>query len=301
MIKKIEYNIQSSKKNKWTPEWFDCDTFDESLIHAIMEFQKENGMQVDGLCGPSTLRRLETQLLADEDFTPCKRYKRRGEKGILYKGELFPINWDRVIIPGQRGALVCEPGTYTEFMHKPKREPIQFVNHWDATLSSEACARIIKKRGLSMHFLIDNDGTIYQMLDIQQIAWQAGSKFWNMNSIGVEISNAFYTKYQNWYVKKGFGERPIVESYVNGRSLGKHLDFYPVQLEALAALWAAISNATGINMDVCDVQGYCKECDKGQFNGFINHYNLTRNKIDCASLDMQDMLSKASVKLDELC
>ena len=122
-----------------------------------------------------------------------------------------------------------------------------------------------------------------------------------MNSIGVEISNAFYTKYQNWYVKKGFGERPIVESYVNGRSVGKHLDFYPVQLEALAALWAAISNATGINMDVCEVQGYCEECAKGQFNGFINHYNLTTNKIDCSSLNMNQMLNKASEKLDELC
>ena len=300
MIKKIEYNIQSSKRYKWTPEWFNCNIFDESLIYAIIAFQKDNNIEADGLCGPSTLRRLETDLLAHENFTPLKRYKRKGTKGILYKGEFYPINWDRIIVPGQRGALTCKPGTYTEFMHKPKREPIQFVNHWDATLSSEACARIIEKRGLSMHFLIDNDGTIYQMLDIQQIAWQAGSKFWNTNSIGVEISNAFYTKYQNWYVKKGLGKRPIVESYVNGRSVGEHLDFYPVQLKALAALWAAISNATGINLDVCETQGYSKECAKGQFNGFINHYNLTTNKIDCSSLDMKQMLNLSKEELKKL-
>ena len=34
----------------------------------------------------------------------------------------------------------------------------------------------------------------------------------NQRGIGVEIANAYYTKYQDWYVKNGFGERPVVES-----------------------------------------------------------------------------------------
>ena len=53
-------------------------------------------------------------------------------------------------------------------------------------------------------------------------------------------------------------------------------------------------------MDVCDVKGYCEECSKGQFNGFINHYNLTRNKIDCASLNMRDILNKSNANLKEM-
>lgn len=294
MHAKLKYNMDSSKKYGWTPEWFGADSFDINLIAKIIEFQEELGIEADGLVGPSTYRRVEAHLLSEEDYTPPKRYKRKGEKGIIYNGELYPMNWDRVILWDQRGGLKCNPGTYYDWSDKPLRRPIQFVNHWDAALSSESCARIIAKRGLSMHFLIDNDGTIYQLMDIQDPAFQAGSKFWNVNSIGVEISNAFYTKYQSWYVKKGFGERPIMKDYkINGRKIEDHLGFYPVQLQALAALWAAVADATGIDLEICDVKGYCEKCAKGEHNGFINHYNLTKNKMDCASLDMDYVLELA--------
>ena len=61
---------------------------------------------------------------------------------------------------------------------------------------------------------IDNDGTIFQMLDTQHKAWHAGIPNYeggNPKGIGVEISNAYYLKYQDWYVKNGFGERPVQE------------------------------------------------------------------------------------------
>ena len=294
MKDKINYNIESSKKFGWTPEWFESDSFGPDLIKNIMKFQKKLNIMTDGLVGPSTYRRIESELLSLEDYRPPKRYKRKGEKSIIYNGEKFSIDWQKIILWNERGGFGCKEGTYHDWSDKPLRKPIQFVNHWDATLSSERCAKIIAKRGLSMHFLIDNDGTIYQTLDIQHAAFQAGSRFWNNNSIGVEISNAFYTKYQNWYASKGFGKRPLMEGYtLNGRRVETHLGFYPVQLEALGALWKAISKATGINLDICEVKGYCEDCAKGKFNGFINHFNLTKKKIDCASLDMDFVLSLA--------
>ena len=101
-------------------------------------------------------------------------------------------------------------------------------------------AKIINRRGVSMHFGIDNDGTIYQLLDTQHGAWQAGHWYGNKQGIGVEISNAYYTKYQGWYEKNGFGSRPVVtDAVVHKRTLGDHLGFYPVQLEALKKLWKA--------------------------------------------------------------
>jgi hypothetical protein len=296
--KEIKRNILSSKKLGWTPGWFYHNKFDTFLIDLIKDFQSECNLVEDGLVGPITHRRLETRLLLDDDFTPKKRNKRKGSKSIVYNGDHFSINWDRVILWDERGGLPAKKGCYYDWSKKPARQPTQFVNHWDATLSSEACARIINKRGLSMHFLIDNDGTIYQMLDIQHVAWQAGSKLWNTNGIGVEISNAFYTKYQSWYEKKGFGPRPLVTSSVNGKSLGEHLDFYPIQLEALAALWEAVANAVELDLEVCATKGFCLDCSNCNCKPFINHFNLTKNKIDCASLDMEAVLEQARILQD---
>lgn len=293
MNKILKFNLNSSKKYGWSPEWFWTNSFNEELIENIKYFQNSCNIKVDGLVGPSTLRRRETELLLEEDYSPKKRRKRKGEKSIIYNKQYYPIAWDKVILYEDNGGLKSKEGTFYDWSGRPNRAPTQFVNHWDATLSSESCARIINKRGLSMHFLIDNDGTIYQMLDIQHVAWQAGSKLWNTAGIGVEVSNAFYLKYQDWYLKKGFGERPIVMSELNGRPIGPHLDFYPIQLQALAALWGAIHDATGINLEVCNTKGVDDDCKKLRFNGFINHYNLTKNKIDCSSLDMEKVLIEA--------
>jgi hypothetical protein len=292
MNKVLKYNLDSAKKHGWNPEWFGAEKFDDELISKIKDFQQDCKIKADGMAGPSTLRRKETEMMS-QDFTPVKRRKRSGEKFIVYNGKKFPIAWEKVILWDDHGGLKAKEGCYYDWSKRPARAPMQFVNHWDATLSSEACARIINKRGLSMHFLIDNDGTIYQMLDIQHVAWQAGAKSWNNAGIGVEISNAFYLKYQDWYKKKGFGERPVVVSEVNGRPVGPHLDFYPIQLQALAALWAAIHDSVGIEMQVCETKGVDDDCRQLNFNGFINHYNLTANKIDCSSLDMNKVLEEA--------
>jgi hypothetical protein len=157
----------------------------------------------------------------------------------------------------------------------------------------------LKKRGISVHFCIDNDGTIYQLLDTQHAAWQAGGRNWNHRSIGVEISNAYYTKYQSWYEKNGYGPRPVRDDVrVHGRRLEEHLDFYPVQIEALKALWKAIHNAHDIPLQCpTDNNGQTLNAvhpgsESGNFEGFISHYHLTRRKIDCGGLDIQSLLTE---------
>ena len=84
MNKILDYNLNSSKRYGWSPEWFGSDVFDEDLIEKIKLFQSECNIKVDGLVGPGTLRRKETELLSLEDHTPIKRRKRPGEKFIIY-------------------------------------------------------------------------------------------------------------------------------------------------------------------------------------------------------------------------
>ena len=163
-------------------------------------------------------------------------------------------------------------------------------------------ARVIKKRGISIHFGIDNDGTIYQMLDTQHAAWQAGGRQWNHDSIGVEIANAFYPRYQSWYEKNGFGPRPVREKgdvKCHGRKLEKHLGFYDVQIDALVALFAALNKNLGIPLQSpTDALGrnseaISPEAASSNFSGFVSHYHLTKRKIDCAGLDLTEVCRRA--------
>ena len=64
----------------------------------------------------------------------------------------------------------------------------QFVIHYDECGISRECFRILQDhRDLSVHFMLDIDGTIYQTLDCKERARQATIA--NDRSIGVEIAN----------------------------------------------------------------------------------------------------------------
>lgn len=296
----LSYNKRSATKYGWDPSWFNSDNFDESFVQNVISYQKEHGLTQDGLVGPSTYRRVFLEREANiSDYRPSRRVSSREQNCIVHNSQMFPIDWDKVILWDERDGLKANRGTYTDYSGKPTRKPKMFVNHWDVCLSSESCAKVLNRRGLSVHFLIDNDGTIYQTLDTQHVGWHAGNI--NRQSIGVEISNAYYTKYQNWYKKNGYGERPLVDdAIVNGRKLETHLDFYPVQIEALKALWVAINKACGIplvsipsdNSDFLTSTNTEKDVTNARFSGFVSHYHQTNKKIDCGGLDIVKLLKE---------
>lgn len=64
----------------------------------------------------------------------------------------------------------------------------QFVLHYDDCGTSRTCFQVLQDdRDLSVHFLLDLDGTIYQTLDLKERAWHATTS--NDRSVGVEIAN----------------------------------------------------------------------------------------------------------------
>ena len=296
-IDKNFYNESSAKNLGWDPSWFGQKYFDEQLIRAIKKWQKERGLSSDGLCGPATYRRIWTERQADiDDFKPREcQYSNY----IVYNGEFHPINWDKVVLWSEKGGMAASKGSYYDYTGRPKRGVRLFVNHWDVCLSSQACHNVLEKRGISVHFMIDNDGTIYQTLDMQHGAWHAGSERVNRSSVGVEISNAFYPKYQDWYKRNGFGERPMVSgARVHGEELQDFTGFYPKQIEALKALWKAIHNSAGVELQTLTNQfgttskSYEQDAKYGKFNGIVSHYHVSKNKIDCAGLDIKKILDE---------
>ena len=133
-------------------------------------------------------------------------------------------------------------------MGNKERDIKYFVTHWDVCLSSESCVKVLNRRGLSVHFCIDNDGTIHQLCDLNDIAHHAGGSH-NSHCIGVEIANAYYPKYQDWYKRNGFGERPLItDGQVHGTKMKPFMDFYPVQKEALKALYLACHEGLGLSL-----------------------------------------------------
>ena len=308
---KVFYNKSSQDSLGWEPSWFGCSHNDDELVSAVKSWQKSIGLKADGMVGPVSFRRIWTEReaeISDHSPYPSPYAKGKGcadKNYIVHNSKFIEIDWNKVVLWDDHLGLDCADNTYYNYAGKPDRKPTIFVNHWDVCLSAESCALVLARRGISVHFCIDNDGTIYQLLDTQHGAWHAGIGKVNHASIGVEISNAYYPKYQDWYVKNGFGERPLQENaWVHGNKLKPFTDFYPVQIEALKALWEAIHKGIGIPLDVPIKNGSMNtgvdsSAARAKFKGFVNHYNLTRKKIDCAGLDLLQLANEVKEKIGD--
>ena len=288
------YNKASAAKLGWEPSWFGERYFDEKLVRAIKKWQKENNLTADGMCGPGTYRRVWTERQSNiDDYKPTNP---NYSNYIVYNGNFVPSEWDKVILWSESDGLAAQPGHYYDQSGRPKRNIRLFVNHWDVCLNSKSCNDILNRSGISVQFLIDNDGTIYQTMDMQHGAWHAGSGRVNRASVGVEISNAYYPKYADWYVQNGYGERPMVDdAWVNGVKLDPFMGFYPEQIEAAKALWKAVASASNVKLKTKLNQfgkvstKYEKEIVYGKFEGVISHYHCYKGKIDCAGLEIGDL------------
>jgi len=192
----------------------------------------------------------------------------------------------------------------------------QFVIHFDVCGISRQCFKILQdNRDLSVHFMLDVDGTIYQTLDLKERARHATIS--NNRSIGIEIANmgAYGADENNplseWYKKdahgktiltipKSFGPDPVripgfvghpvrpepVHGVIQGDSLIQY-DFTPQQYAALIKLTATLCRI--FPMIKCD---YPKDA-AGQlithklpdavlksYQGILGHYHIQTNKND---------------------
>ena len=191
----------------------------------------------------------------------------------------------------------------------------QFVLHHDGCMDSKMCFHVLhNERGLSVHFLIDNDGTIYQTLDLRHKAHHATTA--NDVSVGVEIAHPgtfpqplsadmrrwYERDAQGWRMKfpawmqetgvrtPGFVPRPDRPEMVEGRIHGKQywqFDYTPQQYRSLAALCAALSRTfPRIRLEAPrDATGAVRsdqlsEAELRAFDGIIGHHHVQKNKTD---------------------
>ncbi len=188
----------------------------------------------------------------------------------------------------------------------------QVVLHYDAAGTSARCFEILHDvRGLSTHFLLDVDGTIYQTLDVKERAWHATVA--NDASVGVEIANigAYPDRAEldRWYVPDEAGVRlripdgvrlgalpadlvarpatdGIAEGVVHGVRLWQY-DLTPEQYEALARLLATLSVVfPQMPLDAPrDAEGHVdtavlSDAARQGFSGVLGHWHVDVRKVD---------------------
>ena len=281
----IDTNLKLSQKYHFSAELFGTSKIDETFVERVKTFQTKYGLVVDGLVGDSTFRRRNTEKEA-LDIHIASTFPK---KVIWYNNKPFSIEWDKVITHKDKDGFVAPEGSYQKVLLN--RKPNMFVVHYDVCLSSKSCFDVLKQRGLSVHFCIENDGTIYQTLDLKHIAYHA--KGVNTKSVGVEISNAFYLKFQETYEKMGLGKRPVItDAVVHGKKIEPHLGFYPVQVEALKALTKALNSVLGIKIETPATKGVVPEVANGTYNGVVHHYQVTDLKTDSCCLDLVKVIDE---------
>lgn len=217
--------------------------------------------------------------------------------------------------PSGRGAWVQrvkEKGWDLKALQEQVR---MFVVHYDAVGTSERCFRALHDiRGLSVQFMLDLDGTIYQTLDAKERAFHAGDV--NDISVGVEIANlgvrSGYDKkeFDAWYFAEGdsivirppadarpgrrrirdFVARPARFEAIEGlvqRSRFLQWDFTDAQYEALAKLAAGLSRVfPRIKLEAPrDSDGsvttvVLPETRRRSFEGVVGHYHVSADKYD---------------------
>lgn len=191
----------------------------------------------------------------------------------------------------------------------------QFVLHYDSEGFSRRCFVVLQRRGLSAHFLLDLDGTIYQTLDLRDRAYHARES--NSRSIGIEIANvgAFGPEdpdeLKEWFVPDEEGKpvmrvpaplgdpkfhqcdyiaRPnraeVITGTINGRSLRQY-DFTAEQYAALIKLTATLHRIFPlITLDQPrDAEGNpihekLPDAVLENYRGLIGHYHLQEIKVD---------------------
>jgi N-acetyl-anhydromuramyl-L-alanine amidase AmpD len=210
----------------------------------------------------------------------------------------------------------------------------QFVLHFDVCGTSRMCFFVLHDdRDLSVHFLLDVDGTIYQTLDLKERAWHATTS--NDRSVGVEIANigaypaAGKNPFNKWYgtntdgkvyltypnrfgsggiATTNFTGHPARNEPVRGVIQGEDLEQYDYTPEQYAALIKLTATLCKIFPKMkCD---YPKDADGkliphklpddvlNNYEGVLGHYHVQTNKDDPGpALDWEKLIGGAQALL----
>jgi N-acetyl-anhydromuramyl-L-alanine amidase AmpD len=166
----------------------------------------------------------------------------------------------------------------------------QFVIHHDGCPSAASCFDVLhNERGLSCHFLLDNDGTIYQTADLALMAFHAAG--FNASSIGVELSNRGDAKRDPDFYRQRRQKREVTTCRIHGHTY-LAFDYTRAQYDALKALVRGLVRAlpnlpAEYPQESPGYQSWSVLPGVHGYSGLLGHYHTTARKWDPGPFDFK--------------
>lgn len=203
--------------------------------------------------------------------------------------------WDERVVRGRR---------YGKRRGGPKAIDQIVLHHTggDGDGAARVYNTLFRDRRLSVHFVVDDDGRVFQFLDVMEKAWHAGKA--NRQSVGIEC-NLFplVDAKPNYYSERRNDRTNNVPHdtatfVVHGRTFNSFV-MPDVQVDSAcrlsAGIWAALHRATGLPR--FEVAPLFPHDEGGQIprtnidapqehEGLIAHFHLTPRKIDPLGIDL---------------
>ena len=225
MMRANKYNAKQSRRLWRLLElplpWRDMAPGSDAFAHATKAYQDEHGLESDGMLGPKTLAAIGR--CAHDAPGPIL------SQPVAAPNPAIPI---AVIV-----APDIDTDTYSATKTRKRSKPPQsIVLHDSITRTAKSCFRVLEKRDLSTHFLIDEDGTIYQCAD-PAARYTLHAAAWNRHSIGLDMINLLSTRHlkKNNRPENARRARVVKRDWSESRN-GKVIDYTAPQKESLLAL-----------------------------------------------------------------
>ncbi len=181
----MSYNLRASR-HLWSvdelpPQLRACDPSSRAFAHAVLGFQKTHSLVADGKLGPNTIAAVRA------------RSEPASGSPATFPTPTGDVSDSRILINGEYYDVPFSVTQHEPFSGRKRTKKVNTVLvHQSVTSSVATTERVLRKKGLGVHLMIDGDGSIHQYGDLATQKLAHGNER-NGCSIGVEVINP-YTK-----------------------------------------------------------------------------------------------------------
>lgn len=287
----------------------DGDFVNAVVAIQIVLFDAESVADIDGRLGPATYGRMMTYEESWVEEEPQPEPVKTGDY-MIFAGDKIQVPGVDIVSFDEVGSLSFVDSTRKGYYKWPK--PIDEMLggtsdyayllstiHWDAALSASSAFNILKKRGYSSSFGIDNPDKetgvvkVFEWLDPGLYRGAHGGTKANRASVAsFDLSNAVYTKYANRYLKKTNILRPVITPRFH-HTKKMMLGMYKGQIVALLRILKALAERTGLPLVFPvdetgePIRKVYEDLFSKKYHGAHTHMHITRKKWDVAGLEDQ--------------